>query len=278
MKLLLVVIFAILCLLQINSLSLTHEQLPPCLWRPLGDIDSNPKFTYTITKQWTAEEAAQLKSGALNTSDFIDVKGWTPYNPKKPFEFFTKIGREGLRHYKTWTPIKKVLKGSDAPEYYLSDADLALAFGTPSTAAVYEVPKGENIILLRFQTKVSGSPYIGRWAVLLDSVKASNIEAELNKYTKRFDALRKVYKLTALEVTRALNIIPAFTESSVFWAIVGETSLPAVGKAIPIVDSAYIERIEAGQQFLAGYIADGQQNIIQVKDSLPGNQRNQCPL
>lgn len=113
--------------------------------------------------------------------------------------------------------------------------------------------------------------------MLLDSVKADHIEAQLDKYSKRFDALSKVFRLTALDVTRALNIIPPFTENSVFWAIVNEATLPAVGTAVPIINSAFIERLEAGQQFLAGYIADGQQNIIQVKDKLPGSQRTECP-
>jgi len=140
MKLNQVLLLALLCLL-IHSLQLKlHDQLPPCFWRPLGDVDSAPRFSYTITKAWTDEEAAQLKAGTLNTSDFINVKGWTPFNPKKPIEFFTKIGKYGLKAYKTLTPIKEVLSGSDAPQYGLDDASLALAFGSPSTAGVYEVP------------------------------------------------------------------------------------------------------------------------------------------
>ena len=75
-------------------------------------------------------------------------------------------------------------------------------------------------------------------------------------------------------MTRALNILPSFTENSVFWSLLSLTSpLPAVGQQKPVFDSAYIERLEPGQQILAGLIFNGQQDIIQVKGSLPSASR-----
>lgn len=95
MKLIVFLTLTLIYLLQAQSYSLTqnNDPFPSCFWRLLRDIDCDIHFTYTITQQWTEAEAAQLKSGALNTSDYIDVQGWTPYNPAHPFDFFTQMGR-----------------------------------------------------------------------------------------------------------------------------------------------------------------------------------------
>jgi hypothetical protein len=88
----------ILFITTINCLSLTHDQaLANCFYRPLGDIASTSEFTYTITNQWTDSQIPDLKSGKLNTSDFIHVNGWTPYDPQSPFIFFTKMGKKGFK-------------------------------------------------------------------------------------------------------------------------------------------------------------------------------------
>jgi hypothetical protein len=228
---------------------------------------------------WNSTEQTQLKAGTLNTSDYIHVTGWTPYNPRQPFKFFSRIGLRGFRLIKKLTPIKNVLHGSDAPTFGLDDPSLNLAFGNPSTAKIYEVPQGKNFVLLRFQSEVDGAPFLGRWSVLLDIVDAEDISDELDAYAEKFAFLRYKYDLTTLDVTRALNILPAFTESSVFWSLLSETDpLPAVGEERPVIDSAFIERLKPGQQVLAGKIFKGQQDIIQVKDVLPGASRTQCPL
>jgi len=70
------------------SRSLQTQPLPDCFWRPLGDIPSG-NLKYKITKTWNSTELIQLQSGALNTSDYIHVSGWTPYRHAKPFKFFT---------------------------------------------------------------------------------------------------------------------------------------------------------------------------------------------
>jgi hypothetical protein len=112
-----------------------------------------------------------------------------------------------------------VLHGSDAPEFGLDDPSLYLAFGNPSTAKVYEVPIGKVAILMRFQSKVSGTPYIGRWSVLLDIVNENQVAHAFNEFGIQFDRLSKKHHLTPLEVTRALNIIPPFKENSIFWSL-----------------------------------------------------------
>ena len=70
------ILFAVACLiLQINSsILLTHESsIDTCFYEPLGHINLNPDFKYTITKAWSAEEGAQIKNKTLNVSDFIHV-------------------------------------------------------------------------------------------------------------------------------------------------------------------------------------------------------------
>lgn len=73
-----ILLLSVTCLiLQISSLSLTHDSsIDTCFYEPLGHININPDFKYTITKAWTEEEAAQIKSRTLNASDFIHVEGW----------------------------------------------------------------------------------------------------------------------------------------------------------------------------------------------------------
>ena len=89
MKLMLLAVACIL--LQVSSLSLSHDSsIDVCFYEPLGHINLNPEFKYTITKAWTAEEGTQIKSGALNASDFIHVEGWEAYS--EPFEFFERVG------------------------------------------------------------------------------------------------------------------------------------------------------------------------------------------
>ena len=127
------ILLAVACLLlQVSSLSLTHDSsIGVCFYEPLGHIETNRRFKYTITKAWTAEEGAQIKSGALNSSDFIHVEGWKPYS--EPYTFFERIGEQVSERFSyQYTPLKDVLHGSDAPEFYLDDASLELAFGNPS--------------------------------------------------------------------------------------------------------------------------------------------------
>jgi hypothetical protein len=74
--------------IQVDSISLTtHDAFTDtCFYLPVGNLYTTKRFNYTITQAWTAEQAAQLKSGALNTSDFINVEGWHPYRrPNKMF-------------------------------------------------------------------------------------------------------------------------------------------------------------------------------------------------
>jgi hypothetical protein len=67
-------------------------------------------------------------------------------------------------------PIQDVKQSSDAPQFGLSDSDLTFAFGSPSQAKLFQVPSGKSLIALRFQPAVTGSPYIGKWSILVDLV------------------------------------------------------------------------------------------------------------
>ena len=125
-------LLAVACLLlQVSSLSLTHDSsIDVCFYEPLGHIEIDPTFKYTITKEWTADEGAQIKSGALNASDFIHVEGWTPY--EFPFRFFEKVGLIPARQFfHNHIALMDVKHGSDAPEFGLDDASLEFAFGSP---------------------------------------------------------------------------------------------------------------------------------------------------
>ncbi len=72
------ILLTVACLvLQISSLSLAHDSsIDTCFYEPLGHININPDFKYTIIKAWTEEEGAQIKNKTLNASDFIRVEGW----------------------------------------------------------------------------------------------------------------------------------------------------------------------------------------------------------
>lgn len=83
------------------------EYTDTCFYFPLGNIPVDRNFNYTIIKAWTAEQAAQLKSGALNTSDFIDVKGWRPYDG--PNRFFSRIAKDGEKIQNKLTFVKNVI-------------------------------------------------------------------------------------------------------------------------------------------------------------------------
>jgi hypothetical protein len=77
--------------------------------------------------------------------------------------------------------------------------------------------------------------------------------------------------VTAKEVAEALNIIPSFIENSLFWAF---PSSPAAGTSAPIQYDAFLVVLRGGQQFLAGPINDGQQDIVQIKDLV--KDRSEC--
>jgi hypothetical protein len=99
---------------NVSNMSLQHEgNYDTCFYLPLGNISTDRHFNYTITSAWTAEQSAQLKSGALNTSDFIHVSGWHPY--KHPNHFFATVGRKGRAITHDLAFVKNVLEGSDAP-------------------------------------------------------------------------------------------------------------------------------------------------------------------
>lgn len=266
------ILLAVACLLlQVSSLSLTHDSsIDTCFYEPLGHIELDPNFKYTITKAWTAEEGAQIKSGALNSSDFIHVEGWTAYN--EPIKFFQKVGEKATRQFEhKFTAVKDVLHGSDAPEFYLDDASLEFAFGSPSLAKLYQVPSGKAIIALRFQASVSGSPYLGKWSVLIDIVDEEDIERSFRFNSNRITRLIDHNDVTAADVTSALNIIPPFIENSLFWTY---STSPAEGTTAPIQYDAFLVVIRAGQSFLAGPINDGQPGVTQIKDLV--RDRSEC--
>jgi hypothetical protein len=76
-----------------STISLTkHEAYSDtCFYLPVGSLFTKRAFNYTITQAWTTEQQAQLKSGALNTSDFINVQGWKPYRrPNRMFQAVTR--------------------------------------------------------------------------------------------------------------------------------------------------------------------------------------------
>ncbi len=93
-----------------------------CFFVSLGHINTLSSFNYTITKAWTAEQTPLLKNGSLNTSDFIHVSGWAPYS--SPVKFFSDVAKKGQKIVRKLTFVKDVLHGADAPQFYLSDADL----------------------------------------------------------------------------------------------------------------------------------------------------------
>ena len=74
------VFLMILTITVIHAFIIQNYYTDTCFYFPLGNIPSINCFNYTIIQAWTPEQAAQLRSGALNTSDFIDVQGWVPYS------------------------------------------------------------------------------------------------------------------------------------------------------------------------------------------------------
>lgn len=165
-----ILLILLVCLHQSSILAIDSVQsnFDTCFWLPLQNLKNDPCYNFTITQAWTADQVPLLRNGSLNTSDFIHVKGWTPY--RLPYFFFALIGKNSGDFKRLLTAVKNVKHGSDAPEFGLSDADLFLAFGNPSKAKEYIVPSGKAMILLRFQATVSGSPYIGRWSVFVDLI------------------------------------------------------------------------------------------------------------
>jgi hypothetical protein len=104
--------FIVILAIATLQASATHiqkhdEYTDTCFYFPIGNIPVDRNFNYTITQAWTAEQAAQLKSGALNTSHFIDVKGWRPYDG--PNRFFSKIAKDGEKIQSKLTFVKNVL-------------------------------------------------------------------------------------------------------------------------------------------------------------------------
>lgn len=168
-----------------------------------------------------------------------------------------------------------MLKGSDAPEFALDDPSLAIAFGNPSDAKVRTVPSGKSLILLRFQATVDGAPRIGRWAVLYKVIKSDYVREELKQAKSRISRLMVREKLSVKDITRALNILPEFTASSVFWAIQG-SALPPVGTITAVRNDAFLEVLQSGEKFLEGHIQDGYSGLVQVKDVLPNENRTPC--
>lgn len=197
--------------LQATQLSLARHDgnYDTCFYSSIGNIFKDNDFNYTITQAWTAEQAGQLKSGALNTSDFIHVNGWEAYST--PSKFFTQAGSKGKHIERKLKPIKNVTDISDAPQFgFATNADLELAFGTPSQAKLYKVPSGKAVLAVRFQAAVTGSPFIGKWSVLVDLVEDDEIERAMRIHSAKLRRLVVNTHLTPQNVTSSLNIIPPF--------------------------------------------------------------------
>lgn len=250
--------------LQASQLSLARHDgnYDTCFYSSIGNIYKERNFNYTITQAWTADQVGQLKSGALNTSDFIHVNGWEAYSKRS--KFFSQAGSKGKFVERKLKPVKNVTDISDAPQFgFATNADLQLAFGTPSQAKLYKVPSGKAVLAVRFQAAVTGSPFIGKWSVLVDMVEDDEIERAMKIHSSKLRRLVTNNHLTPKNVTSSLNIIPPFIENSIFWTL---PTSPAQGTTAPIVYTGFLVVIRAGQDFLAGPIANGQPDIVQVKD------------
>ena len=127
------------------------------------------------------------------------------------------------------------------------------------------------MLVLRFQATVTGSPYLGKWSVLVDLIDADEIEHSFHSNSRKINRLINKEDLTAKDVAAALNIIPSFIEDSLFWAF---DSSPATGTTAPIQYDGFLEVIRGGEQFLAGPINDGQPGILQIKDVV--KDRSEC--
>jgi hypothetical protein len=69
--------------------------------------------------------------------------------------------------------------------------------------------------------------------------------------------------LTSQDVASALNIIPPFVESSLFWTF--KTS-PAKGTNAPVSYQAFVVTMREGESVLAGPIHNGQPGLMLAKD------------
>jgi hypothetical protein len=103
------VFLMILTITVIHASIIQNSYTDACFYFPIGNIPVDRNFNYTITQAWTPEQAAQLRSGALNTSDFIDVKGWIPYSDQNQNKFFSKIAKDGEEIQSKLTFVKNVL-------------------------------------------------------------------------------------------------------------------------------------------------------------------------
>jgi hypothetical protein len=117
-KLLILILTALF--LQATTMSLTkHDEFSnACFYFPAGNTFETSTFNYTITQAWTSAQVPQLQSGALNASDFIDVKGWLPYTTRSAF--FLELGNRGRNILTQLDFVKNVTVGSDAPGFGLS--------------------------------------------------------------------------------------------------------------------------------------------------------------
>lgn len=121
-KIFLLILLALFLQVSTFNIATLDGKYDSCFYLPIGNITKDRKFYYTITSAWTPEQAAELESGALNTSDFIHVTGFRPY--KRPVPFFAAVGKRGPRLTRKLIYIKNVLQGSDAPQFGLSTSDL----------------------------------------------------------------------------------------------------------------------------------------------------------
>ena len=118
---------------------------------------------------------------------------------------------------------------------------------------------------------MSGSPYLGRWSVLIDLIDDDLIEGKLRVHSSRIRYFIESDDLGAREVTAALNIIPPFIENSIFWTF---STSPATGTSAPIQYDAFLVVLRGGEKFLAGPINDGQPGVTQIKDLV--KDRSEC--
>ena len=118
---------------------------------------------------------------------------------------------------------------------------------------------------------MSGSPYLGRWSVLVDLIDDDRIERSFHMQSSRIKRLIFTENLNAKEVAAALNIVPPFIENSLFWSF---STSPATGTSAPIQYDAFLVVLRAGEKFLAGSINDGQYHIAQIKDLV--KDRSEC--
>lgn len=124
--------------IQVSSLNLKeHEAFTDqCFYYPVGPIQTNPLFNYTVNPSYNITQEADIKAGRLNASQFIHVAGWTAYTKSQPNFFFTSIGGNGhVILSKNLTFIQNVTgEPYSKDKYGLSTNDLQFAFGTPSQA------------------------------------------------------------------------------------------------------------------------------------------------